>query len=371
MKYFFKSLFFFLTLVFRKSKVDVIFYYPQHFNRSESGENLYFLDMINTCIENKISFLIFEEPDQNTGFTRSKKSVPFDFLFMLIKVLRKCLFWQKNTIKKDQMIGQVLNTVLFNKLKFKNVVTISQSMVSFFRGFNPVCNIYDFQHGVIHNNKKNYIINNKAEENLIKNNVHLLLAGQSFQNILIEHDQSSYFRSHTSVIGSTRNRLKVLHKRFNNNVLVTLQFTADHNKATNRLLYEQLVDYIDSNKNIDFYLRHHPRFNNEIDLSNLFRMQNVRVAPNNIDLCFQQCSLHLTAYSTAVFEAALFGIPSVLINPMSQFNFFENDFYYPVQYSVINFTDDTIYKESSQFLIDWVGDFYTNYDEETFLKLLK
>lgn len=371
MKYFLKSFLFFLTLVFKRVKVDVVFYYPQHFNRSEDGENVYFSDMINTCIENNISFLVFEEPDFKTNFKRSKKSIPFDFLFLLIKVFRRCFFWQKNVIKKDQMIGRLFKKVLFDRLRFKNVITISQSMVSFFRGLNSVCNIYDVQHGIIHNNKANYIKNNKAEDNLVKNEVHLLLSGHSFLDILIRHDKSSYFSSHAYVIGSGNNKPRKLHERFENNALVTLQFTADHDEKKNRLLYQQLVDFINLNQNVDFYLKYHPRFNKEIDLTTLFKLNNVHLASANIRDCFQQCSLHITAYSSSVFEAALFGIPSVLINPLSKFNFFENDFNYPLQHTINEFRDERVYQESSQLLMDWASDFYTGYDENMFLNLLK
>ncbi|OUV76478.1 MAG: hypothetical protein CBC83_00515 [Flavobacteriales bacterium TMED123] len=357
--------------MFRRLKVDVVFYYPQHFNRSEGLENAYFSDMINTCMQHNISFLVFEEPDFKTNFKRSKKSIPFDFLFLLIQVFRRCFFWQKNPIKKDQIIGRLFKKVLFERLRFKNVITISQSMVSFFRGFSPACNIYDVQHGIIHNNKANYIKNNKVEDNLTKNDVHLLLSGQSFQDILIRHDKSSYFRSHSSVIGYGNDKPRKLYERFNHNALVTLQFTADHDEKTNKLLHQQLVDFISSNKNVNFYLKHHPRFNKELDLTTLFKLNNVHLASVNIRECFQQCSLNITAYSTSVFEAAFFGIPSILINPLSRFNFFKDDFNYPLQYTINDFRDIRVYQESSQLLMDWAINFYTSYDENKFLNLLK
>ena len=66
-------------------------------------------------------------------------------------------------------------------------------MVSVFRGLNKDCNIYDVQHGIIHNNKPNYILNNKAEPNLIDNNVSLLLWGKSFQRLLIDNENFTFF----------------------------------------------------------------------------------------------------------------------------------------------------------------------------------
>ena len=98
-------------------------------------------------------------------------------------------------------------------------------MVSFFRGFNPNCNIYDLQHGIIHNNKPNYILHNQEEDNLFMNNVHLLLNGQSFKDILVKHEASSYFKLNSTVIGSAIHRVNPIHKRFNNRELsLTDQF---------------------------------------------------------------------------------------------------------------------------------------------------
>ena len=269
------------------------------------------------------------------------------------------------------MIGRILNKLLFGRLKFKNVISLSQSMVSFFRGFNPNCNIYDLQHGIIHNNKQNYILHNQVEDNLLMNNVHLLLNGQSFKDILVRHESSSYFKLNSTVIGSHISRVIPIHRRFNNNILITLQFTADHDKETNQILYNQLINFINSNKSVNFYLKNHPRFKDEIDLSELFLLSNVHLSPKNINECFQKCSLHATAYSTSVFEAALYGIPSILINSLTQFNYFKEDFKYPVHYDVDDFKEVVLYKESSELVLGWVRDFYAEYDEEKFLELIK
>ena len=56
---------------------------------------------------------------------------------------------------------------------FKHYITLSQSMLSIFKGINPNAKLYDLQHGIIHNNKKNYLVNGVAESNLLENNANV------------------------------------------------------------------------------------------------------------------------------------------------------------------------------------------------------
>tara|TARA_B110000908_G_scaffold22494_1_gene25484 strand:- start:1710 stop:2798 length:1089 start_codon:yes stop_codon:yes gene_type:complete len=362
-----------MSLIFRKRKVDVIFYYPHHFNRGDNGENLYFVNMINSCKKNNISYLVFEEPDYTSTIKRNSNNISFDFIFLIIILLRKLYRKDERDIIKDHKIGSILNSLFFRMLYFNNVITISQSMVSFFRGVNSKCKIFDIQHGIIYQNKVNYILNNKVASNLLENNVNLLLSGQSYKDILLKNDMSFYFKSHTTVIGSNiivRN--KPMHSKFNENILVTLQFTHDHDDYENKVLFSKLKDFIESSdKMINFYLKQHPRFNNEINISEILKFNNVHVAPEDLNECLQLCSLHATAYSTTTFEAALYGIPTILINPLKKFNCFSFDFKYPLDYSINDFENESLYQASSKILINWSRNYYSSYNEKYFLNLLK
>ena len=81
--------------------------------------------------------------------------------------------------------------------------------------------------------------------------------------------------------------------------------------------------------------------------------------------------MHATAYSTSVFEAAQHGIPSVIINPLKQFNFFKTDFIYPLNYGISDFMDITVYQKSTEIVKVWAKEYYSPYNELTFLNLLK
>ena len=366
-----KSFFFFFTSFFIRRKYDVVFYYPQHFNRGMVQENSFFTPLINTSKKNNLRYILIEEPDYNSNSKRNKDAVYFDFIFVIILVLRKLFSTEMNVITKDHKIGRFLSKTIFFNIKFDHVVTISQSMVSVSRGLNKDCNIYDVQHGIIHNNKPNYILHNKAEPNLVDNNVSLLLSGKSFQKLLIDNEALNYFKEHTFVLGSGDNNLEKVHHSFNNNVLVTLQFVHDHSEVENIGLLDKLTLFLIENPNVKFHLKHHPRFNNEVDLSVVMNLNNVIIAPIHLDECFKLCSLHATAYSTSVFEAAQHGIPSVIINPLKQFNFFKTDFIYPLNYGISDFMDITVYQKSAEIVKSWAKEYYSPYNELAFLNLLK
>ena len=367
-----KSLFFFLSGILIKRKYDVIFYYPQHFNRGKKNENYFFKHLLLSCDSNNISYIVFEEPDFKIKSNRNSKATPFDFIYLIVILLRKLLSSRMTTQLKDQQIGSFIAKIFFRQLHFKNYITLSQSMLSVFRGINPHALLYDLQHGIIHNNKKNYLINGVTESNLFNNGAKLLLTGESYKEILVANENSDYFQKHTIVIGSGIYCRSTIHEKFNKNILITLQFTHDHTADENNILLKELVDFIVSVKaDVNLYLKHHIRFNSEVDLSKILLAPNVMMAPNDINECFTLCSLHATTYSTSTFEAALLGIPTVLLTSENEFNYFQKEFNYPLNILIDELDSIDFYQYKSKIVKDWAIAFYTPFNEHKFLNLLR
>ena len=197
-----RSLFFFLSGIIKKREYDVVFYYPQHFNRGVTNENQFFKHLLLSCDQNNISYIVFEEPDFLIKSNRNSKAIPFDFIYFVIILLRKLYSSETSIQLKDQRIGRFISKIFFRRFCFKQYITLSQSMMSIFRGINSNAKLYDLQHGIIHNNKKNYLVDGSAESNLQDNDANLLISGQSFKDILLANDNSNYFQSHAFVIGS-------------------------------------------------------------------------------------------------------------------------------------------------------------------------
>ena len=151
-----------------------------------------------------------------------------------------------------------------------------------------------------------------------------------------------------------------------------MQFTHDHSNKQNTILLNELTAFISSSYNkINFYLKHHPRFNNEVDLSEIMQLSNTQFAPEDINECFKLCSLHATTYSTSTFEAALLGIPTILIHSENALNFFKTDFRYPLKYSISEYKVASFYQDQSKIVQQWASKYYTSFNEVKFLNLLQ
>ncbi len=361
MIYFLKSFFYFLFS--RNNYIDVVFYYPHHFNRGFEEENIFFNHLYNSCRNNNISYVVFEEPDYYSNQNRNAKAVPFDFIYVLIIILRKF-------IKSDKKIARILSLTILKGYRFKNCIVLSQSMTSIFRGLNSQANIYDLQHGIIYSEKSSYILNGEVSIKIKENNIKLLLFGDKFKNILDTSDSSGYLIGNSYVIGVNRIDSSILHRRFNNNILVTLQFTNDHTNQQNNNLLMELIEFIKLNREYNFYLRNHPRFNNAFNINPLFIFDNVYVSNDLLFESFKLCSLHLTAYSSTTFEASYFGIPTLFLKSLSkEYNMFFKDFDYVLDNDIKHIIAN--YNECSNMVKRWESLFYSDYNEQKFLSLLK
>ena len=110
---------------------------------------------------------------------------------------------------------------------------------------------------------------------------------------------------------------------------------------------------------------------NEVDLSEIMQLPNTQFAPYDINDCFKLCSLHATAYSTSTFEAALLGIPTILVNSENTLNFFRTDFNYPLKYIISDYNTVSFYQDQSKIVQQWASKYYTVFNEDKFLNLLQ
>lgn len=367
--YFFSSLLYFFKNIFVTKHYNIIFYSPHHFNRGFKGENLYFKDILLLCRKNNLSFLYLEEPDIYSNQLRSNIAVPFDFIFYLIIFLRRLMGSEMPYVYSDQKIGNFLKNIFFRNITFDNYITISQSMLSLFNGINPHAKKFDLQHGTIHAKKKNYLFDGKVSDNLFYNNANLLLYGSSFRDILVKHDRDRFFINHTYVIGCScfeKNNYKS--SKPNNNVLVSLQFTHDHSLIENTEIANNLEKEIIKGSKFHFYLKSHPRFNNEVNLSRFLSFPNVSLISGNLKECFDKCSIHLTLYSTVAFEAGILGIPTYFmkLDSLSR-DIFNTQYNYPFfNYELSDIFDN--YLKCSSESIDWASHFYQPFSEKVFLQ---
>lgn len=358
--------------------IDVLFYYPQHFN--VGSNKIRSLDLLlEICKQNNITYILIEEPNFISRTERNKDAIKFDYFFLIILFFRRLFFWQTDTYLKDEKIGKLLSFLFIKKNNVKNIITISQSMQHFLKNVFNQANIYDYQHGVISNKYEGYFLNNEIAPNLIKNKVKVLIHGQKVKQQLVNIDGGDYFKNNAIVVGGPIRNYGDKKLEFNGNILFSLQFTNSHSLSTNLLLLNETIKLFkmveQKQLNVNFYLKHHPRFDNCIDISELYKFKFVLDSPKSIEECFATCSLHLTEYSTMVFDGLCNGIPSLFTRFCTDFCLFENDFNFP--YSEIDFFDALIKLYDNNFyqqLLDKQTkaskEFYQAFDKGLFLKLL-
>ena len=147
----------------RKKKYDFTIYSPSYF--VVEGKHLHFNSLINFFRKNNISFLYVEEPYKRNS-KRSINAYYFDFIFFIIVFFRKIII-DSNHISIDKKIARLLRPLI--RFKCKNIITISQSMISFFSELDKDANIFDLQHGIIHKDKTSYLVDGNVSSNIIFN----------------------------------------------------------------------------------------------------------------------------------------------------------------------------------------------------------
>lgn len=324
---------------FKRRESEIIFYYPQHFNRGAGGTNPYFAPMFKVCDENNFSYLIVEEPDKLSGKPSNPKAIKFHFGLVFILLMRKILplMFFSNFEQRDGFIGAVFNKVSCGAFKSKNYITLSNSMGSFLKGISPNARIFDYQHGIIYSKHLGYFYNRKAPDWIRNTNKEILVFGKGFKDIMIRTDRE-YYLNRTHCIGAPYSKDNNFVK--GKNILVSLQIIESEDVSVEWLnaqvdmLAKVFLDYakIYQLEGRIVYLKHHPRSNRSFDLSQLFAFPFVRQFDDSIES--KKIGLHITFFSTSAFEFASLGIPTLFlfnkIIPEGE-RIFHNEFEYPYQ----------------------------------------
>tara|TARA_Y100000385_G_scaffold289286_1_gene358243 strand:- start:2912 stop:4165 length:1254 start_codon:yes stop_codon:yes gene_type:complete len=393
------SLFYFIKLIFVTKKYDLVFVSSNYFNRGNNDKNLLFEPMIESCIKNKLNFIILEDTDlkgEYQNFRRSNNSIPFDFITLLQVILRKCydLRYKKPTTEKDLYlrefkISKILKKFFFRKFTSKVYITLLWNNVTLWRTVDPDSCVIDYQHGIIFNGHDGYIKDDSPPNIKSRNNVHTFVHGNIFKKILINGDKSGFYRDNNVInIGLKKvTNTKSITTTNSKKILFSLQIVPDF---TDEVIYR----YIDKVKklldfNAEFFskndykiiFKHHPRYtskncpeiNFEYDFIELNEEKSIENLLNSVDL-------HMTFHSTSAIDAAMMGIPTIFIDMHEQFSPYEifiNQYKYPLKNYVVKdlkdlqrilviLEDKQIYSDSCNTIYSWSRELASNYNEDVF-----
>jgi hypothetical protein len=192
---------------------------------------------------------------------------------------------------------------------------------------------YKIGTGVISNIYEGYMVNDTIASSILLNRVKLLLHGSEVKSKLTKSIGGDYFFNNSYVVGAPFTEYKKKNNCFNGNILYSLQFSSSHTLKQNQILYEKSISFFEDlkQKNLDIkiYLKHHPRFNNCINIDAFYDFSFIYNSHKDIDACFDLCSLHITEYSTMVLDGITYGVPSLFTNFCDSFNLFNQEYKFP------------------------------------------
>lgn len=371
-------------MIFYRKVYDVIFYYPQHFNRGKDNVNPYFERMISSVEKNEMSYLLLEEPDVFGSSKSMKNSLAKQFYWLyIILVLRKILplFLFTSFEARERFLGKLINFCSLGSYSAKNYITLSNSLGGVLRGINPEAKIFDYQHGIITSTQPGFFTHDKKAPDWIKsNNKEVLVYGKGFETIMKQTDPD-YYEDKVFVIGQSSRKMQDF--KIGSNILVSLQIIENENvtfewlQTQVDLLDELFKEYSTQENCSTIYLRHHPRSTKTFDLEKLYKYDFVKDFDASTESF--KIGLHITFFSTSAFEFASLGIPTFFLYndtiPQGKNLFFE-EFKYPFPEidSIEEWENKLIHDHNNnvvKIIKNWYQMFYQEYDENEFIRLLK
>lgn len=370
-------------------KKKILFYYPQHFNRTKEGTNPFFDALLRTCERNNIQYDILEEPDPGTDKPRNPNAKKGDLFFWTVTSLRKLfslIFPKQDFFKREKKVAKMINSLTLGKFKYDNVISIAGALRFIFSALNPKGRVFEMQHGILYKHHKGFFDTStlKLMPQYYASNIHFLMWGKGYKEIF-EKGEENILKDRIHVIGypailhETKNKSITKNK---NKITLSLQLTFDltetQREEEKQLIREFLENIKDSN--FEVIIRHHPRFNNCICIDDLLKeFPNARLTTGTIEDNSSESFLHVTISSTTAFEFAALGIPTYFIsgaNYPEEENVFKGEFNYPLYWGMsIEEVLDSLSIESNKerakdIVKAWFSKFYSPFNEEEFIKSL-
>ena len=365
---------------------DVLLYYPQHFNRSVKGTNPYFDSIVDLCKENGVKYLIMEEPDGGTSNPHDSRCIKADIFFWTITIMRKLMrviHKEMSSIEIDAKIAHVWDVITFHKFRAKRYITISNSMIDVLAELSPNGVVYDYQHGIIFNGHPGYFIEkDKLTPSYTKCNKRVMLWGTLYRHAFEGALPKDELHKKIKVVGYPiqTSAIDVMYQE-RENIIISLQITSDGEiwyKHSTQMLYECL----DLLKGLGYkvLLKHHPRFNAEVDLSDItIKYPFVEFTSKTLVELIPSALFHITWSSTTSFEYANFGIPTFFLVDNVLFHgatIFYEQYHYPLYENmgllevVERIADKHIYKEDCTVVKGWYDSAYASFDKKEMLKII-
>ena len=364
---------------------DVLLYFPQHFNRSAKGTNPYFEPIIEICKESGLKYLMMEEPDRDTSRPRDPQCMKADFLFWIIIVMRKIIhlmYKGKPWHDVDTIIAHIVDLFTFHRFRAKKYITISNSMIDVLAELNPTGVAYDYQHGIIFFGHLGYF----GENGLISPsytllNGRIMLWGPLYEQCFEKVISPAIVEKQIKVVGYPIPTSQIESKE-RTKIVVCLQFRSEGTEDLFINMREMLCECLEVLKNYRYQvlLKHHPRFNNVTDLTDILQKYPfAEFTDRQLEDLATEAFLHITWNSTTCFEYANYSIPTFFLTD-SRVDWGEKTFYeqyhYPLyrgqnlHFAMSRIQDEAVYTADCNTVKNWYTSAYAPLDKEQLMQIL-
>lgn len=374
------------NIIFAK-KAQVLFYYPQHFNRSNFGTNPFFDSLLKTCEDNGIRYKLIEEPDGGTDKPRNKNAIKGDFLYLLILCFRKLcriIYKQESLYNIEKKVAKLIDVISFRRFRFPAYVSISGSLNEFFLSICPNARVYEVQHGVVFSGKDSFFEPDGSLHPAYKDKrFNWLFWGEGYaRSVMRGNENEMAGRVHVTGYPLALKSEFIPKSSFKEYIiLISVRFTTDYTTEELQKKKDNLDRFLAELTSCDVkvLIKHHPRYNNVISLDDLYvKYPFVSATNESLSALQEKIFLQVTTDSTTAFEYAETGILTFFYSNadfMQKDNLFYKEYQYPlylgldVREVVNRLKNSTNYYSDSLTIRNWYEKFYTPYNEKEFLKL--
>lgn len=376
------------TKVIFAKRPKVLFYYPQHFNRSVQATNPFFDRMLGVCDSHGISYQLIEEPDWGTDKPRNKKAIKGDVLFILITIIRKIVLkcGVKDEINRERITANVVDVLTLGRLLCEKYITISGSMLEIFIYLNEKAIVYDMQHGILYKQHPTFFDDQERIHYHVATQPrwHWLMWGRGYEECFCRGDEK-ILAGRIHVVGYPISSNSGTDKQFDGQgILFSLQFTHDYSNGELKRMKTKCEETLQQleGKGVKVFLKHHPRFNDAINIDEWKeRFPFCELTKKSLTELLPDVMLQLTFYSTTSFEYAENGIPSYFVDPENELKHHDDLFYREYRYPlykgmtlsdvVERLQDDRLRKQDAEVIRKWYREFYDEFNEEEFIKVIE
>lgn len=365
------------------------FFQPDQFNRTERKTNPFFDPIIAVCERERIPYRVFCAEWHRSESGYGAKWGNSWILFLAEVLALRCVKWFKVSPQRSYRVwGWMANLLTFGHYRADICITVAGMHLEILQGVAPKARLVDLQHGIIYSTHSGYfdsdgVLLPQLAENLQRE---YWLYGDGYREVFLRNSKNhALLGGKLHVVGdilrARGTEVQSLDVR-RTRVILAFQFTPDFDSETLRLMkgiWERFLDSVRdlvASHGLEVLIRHHPRFAGVVDFSDWeARYPWLKTDTRSLQDSLSGALCCVTINSTVVFDAAAWGVPTVLLDgvPLGGGDIFVTEYGYPYATCSMDELLRELSKSSSdvsEMLSVWYNGFYAKFDGEKVLRLL-